>query len=81
VQKKISSTRIAEGSVRHCLRIESDPCAKGTQQSTVVLLGLLQNFAQVPDLLSCGLTTPETIRIWQTGNGWVVEAEVIITEH
>lgn len=66
---------IAPGRVRYKIRVTHDDCPKGTHEAMVRQFLFIQWLANNYDLLNCGPTRFETLRIFHDGICWVAEAE------
>lgn len=64
-----------EGSVRHHVKIEGDPCMA---MARLGAYEMLQHLATVPDLLMCGDQPFERLTMHFNGTCWIVEAEATV---
>ena len=78
MQRIVTSTDLGEGRMRHRVHIESDECVLGSSMEEPIKQMMLQNFADNPSLLTCGMTPFQTLKMFHTGSIWVVEAEAIV---
>jgi hypothetical protein len=78
MHRVVTSTDLGEGRIRFRVHIESDQCelASGLEEPTKRVL--LQNFADNPALLTCGMTPFQTLKMSHNGMVWIVEAEAIV---
>lgn len=67
-----------EGEVRHCVRLESDPCdGPKTPDGRRQIFTLFQQLSGLPELLLCGTSTFERMMVWHDGFKWVIEANAV----
>lgn len=78
MQRIVTSTDLGQGQIRHRVRIESDACEIGSHLEEPTKRVLLQNFADNPALLTCGLAPFQTLKMMHNGVVWIVEAEAIV---
>jgi hypothetical protein len=73
----LTSTDLGEGRIRWRVRIESDDCEAGSDMMERMKQVLLQNFADNPSLLLCGLVPFQTLKMIHSGTNWIIEAEAV----
>lgn len=71
---------IAPNRVRYKIRLTHDECPKGTHEAMVRQFLFVQWLANNYDLLSCGPSRFETLKVYHDGSSWIAEAEAEVDE-
>lgn len=74
-----TTKNILLGNNNVCVRVilEGEPCEKNTQEYQMYRYELLKQLAENNNLLLCGPSYFEMLRIYHNGRCWVAEAEAI----
>lgn len=75
MQRVVTNTDLGEGRIRWRVRIEGDSHDLAVKDFHKAVL--LDNFANNPSLLLCGITPFDTMRMFHDGEKWIVEAEAV----
>jgi hypothetical protein len=73
-----TSTKMDDHQERIRVRIESDPCEKGSLLAREYKMSLLHNLAANPSLLQCGDQDFQTMKMFHNGDRWLIEAEALV---
>ncbi len=79
MNRTLTSVKLDDKSVRHRVRIESDPCETPLLKKQHQLM-LLDNFATNPSLTDCGPVPFQKMVMQHNGTLWVVELEATVQE-
>jgi hypothetical protein len=75
MQRIVTSTDLGEGRIRWRVRIESDDCPMDMQEPHKLML--MQNLADNPSLLTCGMLPFQVLKMAHDGVKWIIEAEAV----
>ncbi len=78
MRRTVSEARVGERLVRYRTRLEDDPSPQNSWEARQRLFTLLQTIYQTPDLINCGLSTPQKMSWYHSGTSWVIEAEATV---
>lgn len=81
MRRTVSEAAVGDRLVRHRTRIEDDPSPKGSWEARNKLFNLFQTILNSPDLINCGLAPPEQMKVYHSGESWVIEAEATVEHH
>lgn len=74
----VNTTPLDDDTVRTRVRIESDPCEKGSVFARQLASMLFQNLADDPSLTLCGYEPFQTFKMHHNGERWIIELESIV---
>lgn len=72
-----SGIPIGDGETRYRTRLTGDPAPFEEVDPRTGLFTFLRSVVDMPDLVSCGLNTPQKMTIYHNGAAWVIDAEAI----
>ena len=75
-----TATKVGENKMRYRTRIEDEPSPEGSQEARIRAHTFMRQLVENWALLNCGLEVPQEVKLYHTGNNWVVEAEAIVDE-
>lgn len=64
--------------IRHKVRLESDPCEIGTQESRFFQFDLLNRAGADPVLTACGGVDFQKLIMYHSGQCWILECEAVV---
>lgn len=75
MNRRTATQDLGAGRQRTRVTIISDPCEETGQQSLAVRQHLLESIAYQRELTQCGFAPFQKLRLYHSGEAWVVEAE------
>jgi hypothetical protein len=78
MQRTVSEAEVGDRLVRYRTKIIDDPSAPNSWQARLALFNLFQTFLNTPDLINCGLHTPQKMNLVHSGEAWVLELEATV---
>lgn len=74
MRRHLATTNHGDALTLTRVSLEADPSTDGDMEGFAALVGLLRTAVEVPDLLRHEVVCPTEIRVYHTGNNWVLES-------